>query len=509
MPRPKRTKIMDTRPSSPPLPTNKPMSRQATNATAPSPQAKSNLKPKFLEHGSNMKFPASSSSSPAVPPASISRPHPTPSFVPLSSFKRRPRQPSLLRMVQQESSDADADNNDSDVEDSILRDLEGPSPNIRLRAGHNDSLSPRKRKSAELDRSEVILNAFSTVSPRVSPGLDITGSNQRHSGPRSTTISNSPAKRLSSTRSKRPRRGEGQLVIVPSPSSSPPLPITGLDRLSRPLPPTTSRQQKSSQRSTRPPGQSRRRTLRMAHDIGITQSSSSPLVATSPISSASSETCLTTPKQRSKVKVTHRRQKSAPSNGQAETTIKQKHHPTTAALQALLPRRKLPKHFNSQQPVFESLEDANSFELHSPSLSDRSLEANSQPYSGNKKRRIGKRQPLAARSANVAAAKRVKTPVKKANKQGKPTVESKRAKTYARRQSDLANASDNDASSFGYGVEAFEEADTSLSMLEESGPRVVKSRELTAAVKKFEEVDHWELEFESCDVGGASSSPWR
>ncbi|OCL13557.1 hypothetical protein AOQ84DRAFT_351952 [Glonium stellatum] len=37
----------------------------------------------------------------------------------------------------------------------------------------------------------------------------------------------------------------------------------------------------------------------------------------------------------------------------------------------------------------------------------------------------------------------------------------------------------------------------------------VKSAELAAAAKKFAEVDQWEMEFESVDIGGESSSPWR
>lgn len=36
-----------------------------------------------------------------------------------------------------------------------------------------------------------------------------------------------------------------------------------------------------------------------------------------------------------------------------------------------------------------------------------------------------------------------------------------------------------------------------------------KSAELAAAAKKFAEVDQWEMEFESVDIGGESSSPWR
>ncbi len=41
------------------------------------------------------------------------------------------------------------------------------------------------------------------------------------------------------------------------------------------------------------------------------------------------------------------------------------------------------------------------------------------------------------------------------------------------------------------------------------GARGKLSAELATAKEKFERVDEWELEFESCDVGGGGSSPWR
>jgi hypothetical protein len=38
---------------------------------------------------------------------------------------------------------------------------------------------------------------------------------------------------------------------------------------------------------------------------------------------------------------------------------------------------------------------------------------------------------------------------------------------------------------------------------------VNKSKEMTKMKNKFAEIDDWEMEFESVDIGGDSSSPWR
>ncbi|TKA81641.1 hypothetical protein B0A49_00527 [Cryomyces minteri] len=76
------------------------------------------------------------------------------------------------------------------------------------------------------------------------------------------------------------------------------------------------------------------------------------------------------------------------------------------------------------------------------------------------------------------------------------------SRTYGRRGSvgkENRDASDNSSDE---DVDAADEtADTSL--------ETIRSKELEDPARKFREVDQWEMEFESVDIGGSSSSPWR
>jgi hypothetical protein len=81
----------------------------------------------------------------------------------------------------------------------------------------------------------------------------------------------------------------------------------------------------------------------------------------------------------------------------------------------------------------------------------------------------------------------------------KSTGEGKRRITYGRGD-DEEKENDQD-SEFLPEVIELEES----SVLEE----VNKSAELTKMKNKFAEVDDWEMEYESVDLGGGTSSPWR
>lgn len=82
----------------------------------------------------------------------------------------------------------------------------------------------------------------------------------------------------------------------------------------------------------------------------------------------------------------------------------------------------------------------------------------------------------------------------------------KKGQTYGARrgQENTVDAdADGDEGGVGGGSEdGHEEGETALA-------EAAKSTEIVQAVKKFKEVDEWELSFESCDVHGGSSSPWR
>ena len=47
------------------------------------------------------------------------------------------------------------------------------------------------------------------------------------------------------------------------------------------------------------------------------------------------------------------------------------------------------------------------------------------------------------------------------------------------------------------------------SLVEEEAPVPLPRSQMAAIAKRFEDVDAWEMDFESIDVTGGSSSPWR
>lgn len=121
--------------------------------------------------------------------------------------------------------------------------------------------------------------------------------------------------------------------------------------------------------------------------------------------------------------------------------------------------------------------------------------------------------PVRARGRRpTAAPKRAATKVRKAlaekktaqstsNTAKSPASKSKRRATYGRREdAEKENEQDDSDSFFPEPVEV-----EASSFLEE----VAKSSELTKMKNKFAEIDDWEMEYESVDLGGGTSSPWR
>jgi len=131
-----------------------------------------------------------------------------------------------------------------------------------------------------------------------------------------------------------------------------------------------------------------------------------------------------------------------------------------------------------------------------------------------------KKRSLAKKTRAASAGP--KTPGKAA---GKSTAAAASKKTYGRRAADKENPgrprgrNDDDASS---GDE--QDDDDGVRVVSAAKGKRTTSREMAEAAKKFAEVDEWELEFESQDIGGGGggggglrgvgedargSSPWR
>lgn len=125
---------------------------------------------------------------------------------------------------------------------------------------------------------------------------------------------------------------------------------------------------------------------------------------------------------------------------------------------------------------------------------------------------VRKRQPLKEKSVNVktksrrspAAKKKHATVGKMAGAAAAKGKGKGNGRIYGRRDQENDDAAidvDGDEAADGDG-DGYEEGETSLA-------EAAKSTEIVQAVKKFKEVDEWELSFESCDVHGGTSSPWR
>lgn len=150
-------------------------------------------------------------------------------------------------------------------------------------------------------------------------------------------------------------------------------------------------------------------------------------------------------------------------------------------------------------------------------------EDNSELRQWGAKTKTVKRQPLKARSANAGVLPRggvggkeksnAKSTTVKSKAQAQTTrarstaVGAKRGKTYARRarEKTIDLEADQEREDADADAEVLVGDDDVETTVHEAG----KSREMASAAKRFKEVDDWEMSFESCDIVGGSSSPWR
>ncbi|KAL9092070.1 MAG: hypothetical protein Q9159_001069 [Coniocarpon cinnabarinum] len=432
----------------------------------------------------------------------------TPSFLAIANFKRRPRQPSLLSQVQRAESrrnsistvgsrEHPADLDQDEQDDSVLtfRDIDAPE-DVALDIAETEpprTSSSRKRKRLE---ANVDVQMEASQSPGSSPP-DVALSSEHHSVEQSPELDIDGV--IANSQPKRPRTSHASSRDSQHTTySSPP----------------ASHHRTSQQLSSQP------RTRR--HPPRTPARLSSPVDATSPLSTPDSSpiqpdqpdqpisTSKPAPSKSSNSQNTTRKSTAAAKSKKAEDKPL-----TSTELTAFLPRRTTRRRQRRKRDEFQVLstddEDEERSEL-SEVDAETGDESSDELAASSRARRNASSRILKAKDAN--AKMKTKTPVKSpANLHNKE--KQKKNKTYGRR-SEADFEPENEA------VDHDSQADTDHE--DESTDHVTsakkgrmgqakasgKSREIQAAKAKFEEVDEWELSFESADIGaGGDSSPWR
>lgn len=521
--------IESTTPSSDALPGKLTAARTSTKSAAersefslsPSPPPSSKLSA-VKKHRSSL-----------VQPGSVLRPQGTPavetSILALKNFKRRPRQPSMLQMVQQQrtasarpsaiNARSNEDPNvfdlqDADDDDDFAPEAEGtplhPSKVVprlsvgpalvsngksRAAAVPPPAASIRKRKSDEADLSSTsALDALKAKRQKSTlPHMD-------DDAALASSRRGQPFRRSSSDRQNTPQppiTSDVQVINSP-PSSTPPTepsssarrhPSMDLDEAI----PSTEKQQDDVQYVPLNDVEDRQ-------DQGMPNST----LARTPSSSPSQHDPLAT--QSTNIMAEPLTQVSPPPQPQEEKTKKKSKPMTTATLQSLLPKRRQPPKARHRKSEYDMDSDSDD----NPPL-DTSHLAQDEDELGGKARRQTKSAPAKGRKSTVAKAKSRRSKAANHRKSAAPTgrksaappAKKKPSRTYGR-----ATTSDKENENDVYESldEEEESGDTSMSMHE-----AAQSKELEEARKKFADVDNWEMEFESMSVeeGRSSSQQWR
>lgn len=403
-------------------------------------------------------------------PLSMERPVPnTPAVIEISKFERRPRQPSILRMVQQGSTGDTFNSEDEDgIEDqttlAILERLPSPLPAARSSSQLPDRSSrSRKRKRTSVPHTR---SSEGLMLPQSEMGFEHIPSDPAEL----TTIHSMPLSAAEINAHQSPHK----TIEYADDHSSP-----ARQRTTSPLSPPA---EDEDEDSLTPIVHSHdtRSQIRLPIDLN-------DFTATSPLSTPTSSATPTVPVRNG---VVGRTRLSKPM--------------TSAQLRDLLPQRRR----NRQGRA------ARTFDIHSSS-SDQSF-----PYREEHEEQRVNAQPRRARNLKPSE----RTPVKVTPKRQRNIPNNKSAgeanvgittlgrppsgkKTYTRRRGRVVVDKENSP------PQEDESDDQRKSQTPPRGHQVQVnvSRELVEAKEKFKEVDQWELSFESCDIGaaGGNSSPWR
>ena len=187
---------------------------------------------------------------------------------------------------------------------------------------------------------------------------------------------------------------------------------------------------------------------------------------------------------------------------------------STATLQSLLPKRRQPPKPRHRKSEYDIDSDSEDEDDGSP-LDTSHLEEDEDELGGMLRRQTktartktkARRKTKAWQSKTIAAPAARKSSAPAPSKKKKPTKKSLSSKTYGRATtSDKENQNDGDAYESLSESEDSALPNTSLSMHE-----AARSRELEEAKQKFADVDDWDMEFESVSIeeGRSSSLQWR
>ena len=410
-------------------------------------------------------------------PSSVQRARMTPggdtSILALGNWKRRPRQPSVVRTAAPQLSD-------HDIEDSFQLPVSDD-------FDPDDESTPTKLDRADKQRKSLGSDRQETASP-------------------TQTATSSPKKRK---------------------RSPPPVQIDPTDEQSLPSSPPSRQSDSPPILRSDPVDSISHRTIAAPQDSKIpieTHPQSERAATPDPMSETQAPPLSSSPLRDSPAaRRQEARRSSSPLKGAASTRPtrqanqnKRSKRLTTAELTSLLPQRRVQR--RAAGPA--------DFEILSLSENDDTRGEPEDDGEGLAPRRQQPRKSKAAIPTKKSA--RTTTPARRKNKAKTvaPSEELSRAKglkrTYGRQSSDKENedGEDKEPSEFmreiangdGSDVEIDTIVDRNNGSKGDKGKQRGKHREsleLSEAAKKFAKVDEWEMEFESVETGGRSSSPWR
>lgn len=442
------------------------------------------------------------------------------SILALKNFKRRPRQPSMLQMVQQRTASArpsmqntttaiqaaelNVDNSDFGDEDDFAPDAEGTPVLKQMKAqaapiyrGGTQKAVPavlaesKKRKSDDVETSSSSLNALRAKRQKPSEA-DV--------GELTTSKLPDSVRRSSSTLRHRPlREPTSDFQVINSSSSTPPTDPPSPQSPSYPqdpivIVPSTEKEEKFPVEADLPNALEEDVDDEFADGMMADPVSSSPLRSSPPQST-----------QQTDIMADPLTQISPPKPKLRDKKPEKKARPLdTATLQALLPKRRKP--LQPQQRRSEYDFDVDPSEDEDGPIDTSHLDSDEDELSGRARRKSKAATNTKARKSTAAKSRKSKAaPIsRKSTAASRKSKGSKgTAKTYGRSAaSDKEN--DND----------FEDAENDDSIVPDtsiSGYEAAKSTELEAMRQKFVELDDWEMEFESVAVeeGRSSSQLWR
>ncbi|EME79011.1 uncharacterized protein MYCFIDRAFT_208647 [Pseudocercospora fijiensis CIRAD86] len=463
-----------------------------------------------------------------IPPASIMKTHNTPlvesSILALKNFKRRPRQPSMLQMVQQRTASArpslvNATNiivDDNAVEDSSLLDLdldgedededdfapeaEGTPLNagkvVRSSVGRakrrtlsqskaqerqSSSSTQKKRKSDEADVSSGSLSALRAKRQKMVP--DSLQDEYEATQPGQDELDEEIVIRSSTARADTPQptlTSDVQVENSPSvstpPSDPPPSRQDYLAKGGSFIVPSTERED-DEEADVRPS---------VERDEGDADDDVPNATMADPLSSSPLHNTFNN-EQGEKDFMRPPATQISPEPVKRKSRAKSK-PVKTATLQSMLPRRRRalkPRHRKSEFDFEESDEDSDA------PLQTSHLDVDEDELGGRMRNQTKSVQYTGRKNASTKKSKSSKTTQTTTNKPAKASAATskKQQKTYSRR------LEESDKENEGSDFEDAEEStlpEVCLSMQE-----VVKSKELEAAKAKFADIDDWDMEFES------------